>query len=1185
MRRRGSSGIRVRGTGYGVRSTGYGVRSTEYGVRRTGYRVRSREYVVPTPSRAALLALVIAMLIGTPALAQVSPEYYDYARPGLEWYTIETEHFNVVFHHDTSGVGSSRTAQVVARIAEEIYEPITALYGHEPDTKVSFVLKDFEDYSNGAAYFFDNKIEIWAPALDSPLRGDHNWLRNVITHEFTHMVQVQAAMKANRRLPFLYFQLLDYEDVKRPDVLYGYPDVIVTYPIPVLNNPAWLAEGTAQYQRAFLNYDRWDTHRDMMLRTRVLAGEELSLAEMGGFYSHSSLLRETVYNHGYAFTHYLAKKFGEDVLRTISRDLGKWRNWNVERALEDATGESGRKIYRDWMEALRREYTARTQPIRDHQVAGELLEREGFSNFYPRFSPNGTRLAYVSNRGEHFNLMSLYVVDLETGEKLTYDMEGVSDGAQTYTCSLGHEHRVRSGVGGAVSWHPNGESIVYARTKDTPEGFRYSDLYRFDLSTKKETRITSRARAFAPTYSPDGSRIVFISHGDGSSNLNLLDVETGRSEPLTDYDDGTQVSDPAWRGEWVYFARSYFKGRDLYRVAPGGKPELVLESHADERSPAFQNEWMYFSSDESGIFNIYRVELSAEGLAAGQAERVTNVLGGAFMPDVSTGGRLAFSRFDWDGYKIALLNEPQGVSVEALATYSPPDVTQKPEVAAGVQWSGINTFDDRDIVPVHGQITSTSVGVAEMFSAPAGGGTAVEESPEAEAPIQRYGGIFTSFSFYPVLRFDNYASRRQNSLDRRLPDRTYPETLLRNSKAGFYMSSREILEEMSILGGLLVGPGSRDVDSPSDFFAPSNLLKLERDAFLLFDYRRGFGILPKRWSPQISIELYNIRRNVEKGLSVEEFPCTACFPDTTLVDLSYTLWEADVYARSKVNKHLLLEAGYRYSPYRVVTERFYSKEAAQYVPETGSRYFIGRGLTLGAYYKQDHPHKHSDVLPEQLEIEAHYERETGRLLDRFEVEDGMLVPSYKQNTNHRLTLDARVGLRLPAFGALGGSGAEHGVGLRLRGSTILGKEVDDFYNDYVGGLIGARGYPFYALGGNETLWFQTAYHFPILPDISKQVLFAYFDKLYGRAYFDAATAWSGGWPGFGEVRKDVGMELRLGIGSFYLLPTALFLSATYGLDAFDFKLDEGFVTPDGKTTVRYGNELLWHFGILFNFDI
>ncbi len=1132
-----------------------------------------------------VVGAILALMIVAPAWGQVSPEYYDYARPSLDWYTIETEHFNVVFHHDSSGAGSSRTAQVVARIAEEAYDPITSLYQYQPEGKTTFILKDFEDYSNGAAYFFDNKIEIWAPALDSPLRGDHNWLRNVIAHEFTHMVQVQKTMKASRHMPFVYFQYLDYEDVKRPDVLYGYPDVIVSYPIPVLNNPAWFAEGTAQYQRSFMSYDSWDSHRDMLLRTRVLAGEELSLEEMGGFYSHSSLLREGVYNHGFAFTSYLANTYGEDVLRSVSESLARWRNWNVERALREATGDPAEEIYRSWMENLRQEYRTRTASIREREVGGQVLEEDGFSNFYARFSPDGRRLAYVSNRGEHFNVMSLYVEDLDSGETLSLGVEDVSDGTTGFTCSLGHKHRVRQGVGSSISWHPSGDAIVYARTKDTPSGFRYSDLYRFDLSSEKEERLTTHARAFAPAYSPDGREIAFVKHSDGTTNLYVLDVESGEVRPISRYEDGTQISDPAWHpdGSSIFFGMSSGGGRDIYRVdRDGGEPIAVVSTEADERSPVVDTSgaYLYYASDASGIFNIYRMAIDEPPAAA---ERLTNVVGGAFLPDVRADGTLAFSRYDWDGYKIALLDDPVPLTGEMVASYAPPPVTQKRGTgrAASAEWHHLAAYDDSDLGPLAGEAVTAihTTGRFPLGAEPADS-TALAPADDATS-VRPYSNIFTAFSVYPVVRLDNYASRREEEVEKRLPRRSRGEVLLRNTKVGIYASSREMLEEMSLFGGLAVGPASRGAESASEYFSPSNLLKLERDAFLIFDYNRGFGILPKRWSPQISIELYNVRRNVENGLSVEEFPCTACFPDTTQVDLAYSLWEADIFARSKVTQDLLLEAGYRYSPYRVITERFFSKESDQFVPETGSRYFIGRAFTLGGYYKAERPHRDARVLPERLQIEAHYEFENGRLLDQFAVEDGVLVPSYQSDANHRVTIDGRLGMRLPGS-PLGGS---HGVGLRLRGSTVLGSEVDDFYNDYVGGLIGARGYPFYALGGNETLWLQAAYHFPILPDISRQVLFTYFDKLYGRAYADAALAWSGSWPGLNELRRDVGMELRLGIGSFYLLPTSLFVSATYGLDAFDFGLDEGFLTPDGSNTVRYGQELLWHFGILFDFEI
>ncbi|MDX1741491.1 MAG: hypothetical protein R3178_09370, partial [Rhodothermales bacterium] len=311
-----------------------------------------------------------------------------------------------------------------------------------------------------------------------------------------------------------------------------------------------------------------------------------------------------------------------------------------------------------------------------------------------------------------------------------------------------------------------------------------------------------------------------------------------------------------------------------------------------------------------------------------------------------------------------------------------------------------------------------------------------------------------------------------------------------------------------------------------------------------------------------------------------ELACTACFPpDTTLADLSYNLWELDVAARSKVSRSLLLEAGYRFSPYRVTTERFFSTEFQQTIPASSSRYYVGRAVRAKAYFEAIVPNRHSDVVPAGMKAELSYEYEPGRLLDRFSVEDGQLVPEYERFNIHRLTADVRYVLKM------GRRLAPHGLGVRVRGSTILGEPVNDFFDDYVGGLIGARGYPFYALGGNETLWTQVSYYVPLLPDIRRQFLFLYLDKIYGRLYADAAYAWSGSFPSLSDARRDVGAELRVGLGSFYLLPTAFFVSATYGIDEFELDLDEDFVTPDGSSTVSYGKELQWHFGILFGFDL
>jgi hypothetical protein len=167
--------------------------------------------------------LLVALTAAAVARAQDVPEWNH---PELKWSTIETPHFYVHFHH-----GAEHSAKVTAKIAEDVYTPITSLYGYEPDGKIHFVIKDYDDFSNGAAYYLDNKVEIWASALDFELRGTHNWLRNVITHEFTHMISLGAARKITRHIPAAYVQFIGYEDEKRDDVLLGYPNAIVSYPI------------------------------------------------------------------------------------------------------------------------------------------------------------------------------------------------------------------------------------------------------------------------------------------------------------------------------------------------------------------------------------------------------------------------------------------------------------------------------------------------------------------------------------------------------------------------------------------------------------------------------------------------------------------------------------------------------------------------------------------------------------------------------------------------------------------------------------------------------------------------------------------------------------------------------------------------------------------------------------------
>ena len=168
-----------------------------------------------------------------------------------------------------------------------------------------------------------------------------------------------------------------------------------------------VSEGTAQYQTKDIRYDTWDSHRDMILRTRILSDTYLSLKEMGTFSSKTSIERETVYNQGFGFVIYLAQRFGDDVLRKISNNLGESKLYTVEKALEMATGESGTQIFDDWIEERKNHYESIINDL--ILTNSDYIESDGFFNFYPKVSPDGSTVAYLSNKGRDHSTVSLYL--------------------------------------------------------------------------------------------------------------------------------------------------------------------------------------------------------------------------------------------------------------------------------------------------------------------------------------------------------------------------------------------------------------------------------------------------------------------------------------------------------------------------------------------------------------------------------------------------------------------------------------------------------------------------------------------------------------------------------------------------------------------------------------------------------
>lgn len=550
-----------------------------------------------------------------------------YNHPELKWRSFETEHFVINYHE-----GTERTAGEVAHIAEQIYGPITALYNYEFEDKIHLIIRDDDDYANGITYYYDHKIMIWATSMDFEFRGTHDWLWNVITHEFTHMVSLNAARKTYRQIPAFYFQYIGYQKEKRPDVFIGYPNRLVSYPLPMTVIPMWFAEGTAQYQTPDRSYDSWDSHRDMILRMGVLEENMLGYDEMCTF-GKTGQGNEQVYDHGFGLVRYIADTYSPENLSKLCRAMRPLWRANFDGALKRVLGKSGEELYKDWKADMRHKYEAVKQQ-RGEVVEGRVLADAGYLNIHPTWSPDGKSLVYLSNEGSDYRVLSLY--------RMSFPDHKVK--------------RIASGVNSPPSWSTDGKKIVYSkRSRPNRHGSRFNDVYVYDVQKRKEKRLTHDLRAKDPALSPDGERIVFVSNRDGNNNLGIMRADGSEITYVTKNEDGTQYYSPRWSpdGRWILFSVSKGDERDIAMIASDGSDfQYVIASPGDDRDPCWtpDGKEIIFSSDVDRIFNLYSYSTEEERIS-----RITNVLGGAFMPSYSSKGQIAYASYHSTGYRVCVL--------------------------------------------------------------------------------------------------------------------------------------------------------------------------------------------------------------------------------------------------------------------------------------------------------------------------------------------------------------------------------------------------------------------------------------------------------------------------------------------------------------------------------------------------
>jgi TolB protein len=206
-------------------------------------------------------------------------------------------------------------------------------------------------------------------------------------------------------------------------------------------------------------------------------------------------------------------------------------------------------------------------------------------DYEPSWSPDGTRIAFISNRNGPMNLY-VATIDGKTIVRLTsgpweddtpaWSPDGrriafTSDrdgGSEIYVMNVDGTglRRLTTSPGADIhpAWSPDGRRIIFNSSRNSanlaePDTF---EIFVTDADAQNVRQLTKGGVKTYATFSPDGKQILFRASRGEISDLFVMDTETGKIRQLTDSPafDGWPYWSPD--GRHVVFATETGKGND-----------------------------------------------------------------------------------------------------------------------------------------------------------------------------------------------------------------------------------------------------------------------------------------------------------------------------------------------------------------------------------------------------------------------------------------------------------------------------------------------------------------------------------------------------------------------------------------------------------------------------------------------
>jgi hypothetical protein len=204
------------------------------------------------------------------------------------------------------------------------------------------------------------------------------------------------------------------------------------------------------------------------------------------------------------------------------------------------------------------------------------------SDFDPKFSPDGTKIAFTSLRDGYANI---YIMD----------RDGSHEQQITYDASMDY----------MGSWSPDGEKIAFTSARHG----NY-DVYIMNADGSHIQQVTNHPGAEGwPVFSPDGQKILFVSDRNGTYDLYTMNSDGSSITQLTNTPEHENYPQYSHDGEKIVFSSRHHQGAEICIMNSDGTQRKTVLSQPvvfiDEKTlPSLIGYPVWSGNDEDIVFTI-----------------------------------------------------------------------------------------------------------------------------------------------------------------------------------------------------------------------------------------------------------------------------------------------------------------------------------------------------------------------------------------------------------------------------------------------------------------------------------------------------------------------------------------------------------------------------------------------------